>query len=115
TAGSRAVRVAFAAVAVAGCSPANVYPITGGASADGGDVGANPEPAACRAMALQAGDVSRTVQVGSQARTYVLHVPPAYDGAKPAPLVLDFHGMGESGASERASSPYPAALDPEGV
>lgn len=115
TAGSRVARFALAAIALAGCSPANVYPITGGPSADGGDVDASPESLACRAMALQPGDVSRTVQVGSQARTYVLHVPSAYDGAKPAPLVLDFHGIGESGASERASSPYPAALDPEGV
>jgi polyhydroxybutyrate depolymerase len=29
--------------------------------------------------------------------------------------VVDFHGAGESGASERESSPYPERLDPEGV
>jgi polyhydroxybutyrate depolymerase len=45
----------------------------------------------------------------------VLHVPAAYDGTKPAALVVDFHGIGETGASERGSSPYPAVLDREGV
>jgi polyhydroxybutyrate depolymerase len=99
-----------------GCSAADVYPITGAPRVDGGD-GGGLEPVSCpaAASALAAGDASRTLQVGSQARSYVLHVPPAYDGAKPVPLVLDFHGAGATGASERASSPYPAALDPEGV
>ena len=55
------------------------------------------------------------MQVDAVSRSYVLHVPPAYDGKRPVPLVVDFHGIGESGASERESSPYPAALDPEGV
>jgi polyhydroxybutyrate depolymerase len=64
---------------------------------------------------LQPGDSSQTVLVGSMMRSYVLHVPAAYDGSKPVPLVVDFHGVGESGASERSSSPYPAVLDPEGV
>jgi len=115
TASSRAGCFALCAAAVAGCSPANVYPLTAGPSVDGGDRDAASESVSCPSIALQPGDVSRTVQVGSQQRTYVLHVPPAYDGAKPVPLVLDFHGTGESGASERASSPYPAALDPVGV
>jgi polyhydroxybutyrate depolymerase len=108
-------RFSLLAVAVAGCSVANVYPVTGGPSADGGDAGAPSEPVACPSTVLQPGDVSRTVQVGTQARTYVLHVPSAYDGAKPVPLVLDFHGIGETGSSERSSSPYPAALDGQGV
>lgn len=48
-------------------------------------------------------------------RSYVLHVPPRYDGASPVPLVVDFHGIGSSGAEELSSSPYRARLDPEGV
>jgi polyhydroxybutyrate depolymerase len=55
------------------------------------------------------------VLVGTTRRSYILHVPPAYDGLSPAPLVLDFHGVGESGSSELSSSPYPAQLDTEGV
>ncbi len=68
----------------------------------------------CPSSKLAAGDTTRTLQVGS-ARTYVLHVPTAYTGRAPVPLVLDFHGIGSTGAAERDSSPYPAALDGEGV
>ena len=32
----------------------------------------------------------------------------------PAPLVVDFHGIGGTGTSELASSPYPSLLDPAG-
>jgi polyhydroxybutyrate depolymerase len=74
-----------------------------------------PSPVTCPASALPPGDTTRMLQVGSAARSFVLHVPPAYDGKRPVPLVVDFHGIGESGASELASSSYPAALDPEGV
>ncbi|HET9953662.1 MAG TPA: PHB depolymerase family esterase, partial [Polyangiaceae bacterium] len=48
-------------------------------------------------------------------RSFVLHVPESYDGTTPAPLIVDFHGMGESGMSELRSSPYPAVTDREGV
>jgi polyhydroxybutyrate depolymerase len=48
-------------------------------------------------------------------RGYVLHLPPSYDGSSPAPLVVDFHGIGETGSSERRGSPYPSVLDGEGV
>jgi len=48
-------------------------------------------------------------------RNYVLHVPPTYDGLARVPLVVDFHGLGDSASGERSSSPYPDALDTEGV
>jgi polyhydroxybutyrate depolymerase len=97
-------------LAAAGCARADVYPVTGGPTPDG-----SPQPITCPSPVLQPGDTSQTVQVNSVSRSYVLHVPPAYDGKRPMPLVVDFHGIGESGSSERASSPYPARLDPEGV
>jgi polyhydroxybutyrate depolymerase len=53
--------------------------------------------------------------VDSTRRSYVLHVPPGYDGREPMPLVIDFHSIGQSGEVERSSSPYPAVLDREGV
>ena len=93
-------------VVVVGCARADVYPITGPASGDGGP---------CPALALQPGDTSQVVQVNSVSRTFELHVPAAYDGKSSVPLVVDFNGIGESGSSERASSPYPARLDSEGV
>jgi len=53
--------------------------------------------------------------VNGMTRKYVLHVPAAYDGRQAVPLVVDFHGVGGTGTSERTDSPYPARLDSEGV
>ncbi len=112
------------------CGRADVYAITnesvgggsaGGDSAEAGSTGADStggqgaEPATCSSPTLLAGDTSRTVQVGSVSRNYVLHVPPAYDGTEPVPLVVDFHGIGVTGWGELSSSPYPTVTDPEGV
>ncbi|HXJ19524.1 MAG TPA: PHB depolymerase family esterase [Polyangia bacterium] len=79
-----------------------------GAAGDGGT-------AACPTPALKAGDSNQTVMVGSTSRTYILHVPSAYAGNKPVPLVVDFHPLGGSGSQEEGSSPYKAQTDPEGV
>jgi polyhydroxybutyrate depolymerase len=97
------------------CSRANVYAITGEPTTDasGGDQSA--DSVACPSPALPARNTSVTLEVGSLSRSYVLHIPQAYDGRKPVPLVLDFHGVGGSGTSELSSSPYPAVTDPEGV
>lgn len=72
-------------------------------------------PINCPSGALKAGDTARTLLVGSTSRSYVLHVPSAYVGTGPVPLVVDFHGLGGSGAQESTSSPYPAQTDPDGV
>ena len=103
-----------AGVVHAGCSRAALYAVTGGQT-DGGESGPAPVSTGCGTTPLAPGDTSRTVQVGALSRSYVLHIPPAYDGATPAPLVVDFHGIGGTGASERTASPYTAALDPAGV
>lgn len=76
---------------------------------------ASPDSGTCLSSALAAGDTRQNVQVGTQTRTYVLHVPAAYDGRKPVPLIVDFHSMPGSGAGELSSSPYPSVTDPEGV
>jgi polyhydroxybutyrate depolymerase len=69
----------------------------------------------CPELALAPGDSSQTVLVDGTTRSYLLHIPPDYDGLTPVPLVVDFHGIGGSGMSHRSNSPYPSALDPEGV
>lgn len=98
---------------MAGCSRASLYAVTGSAS-DGGSPDSRPS-AGCARAAASTGDTNRAVQVDSMARTYTLHLPQTYDGQSPAPLVVDFHGIGLSGAAERTMSPYPAVLDPAGV
>jgi polyhydroxybutyrate depolymerase len=109
------------------CSPVDLYPITG-ASSSGGAAGGTAGDSAgassggggvassgCSAPPRAAGDSPETLLVDGTSRSYVLHLPPSYDGSSPAPLVVDFHGIGETGASERRSSPYPSVLDDEGV
>ncbi|WP_437581587.1 alpha/beta hydrolase family esterase [Sorangium sp. So ce887] len=88
---------------------------TGGGGTGGSGTGGETGSITCPSTALRAGDTNQTVAVGSQNRSYVLHVPATYDGSKPVPLVVDFHPLGGSGPSERSGSPYPAQTDPEGV
>jgi len=47
-------------------------------------------------------------------RTYILHVPTAYTGKTPVPLVLDFHALGGTGSQEQSLSGYQAIADREG-
>ncbi len=88
---------------------------TGGAGAGGMGASGGGGAPSCAPVGTVTGDSNQTVNVGGMSRSYVLHLPSAYDASKPVPLVVDFHGIGQSGAKERASSPYPAVLDPEGV
>ena len=95
------------------CSRATLDAVTGPTTTDAANDGL--PSAGCASSALAAGDTTRTVQVGTVSRSYVLHLPAAYDGKKAAPLVLDFHGIGGTGTTELGSSPYPSLLDPAGV
>jgi polyhydroxybutyrate depolymerase len=94
----------------------------GGGVASGGTISgmgsggtAGSGSATCPAGGAKPAEGKKTVMVGSTSRTYYLHVPTKYDGTKPAPLVVDFHGLGGSGTSEAGSNPYKSVIDPEGV
>lgn len=108
--------VGLLALSVSGCTRADVQAITDGSVmvADAGAPSVLPPPT-CPSPALAPGDSTETLNVGGVTRHFVLHVPASYDGTKAAPLIVDFHGMGETGQSELESSPYPAVTDPEGV
>ncbi|MBA4029414.1 MAG: polyhydroxybutyrate depolymerase [Planctomyces sp.] len=41
---------------------------------------------------LGPGDHTRTLMMGDQKRTFVVHVPPHHDSGKPSPIVLALHG-----------------------
>src|SRR5437870_1696090 len=45
---------------------------------------------------LGPGDHTRTLTVGDRKRTYLVHVPKSYDGRKPYPVVLVYHGGGSN-------------------
>lgn len=69
----------------------------------------------CPSSPLSPGDSTIQLMIGGSMRSYILHVPAAYDGSSPVPLIVDFHPLGGSGQSERMGSPYPARTDSEGV
>lgn len=87
----------------------------GSSNPTGGTTSSDTGPVSCPSTVLKSGDSDKKIQVGSDSRAYILHVPAKYDGTKPVPLVIDFHGITGSGSGERTSSPYPAQTDPDGV
>jgi len=60
------------------------------------------------------GDHSRTLQIGGQTRSYLVHVPPKYDAETPAPVVLIFHGAGMNAALMQSFSGLNAKSDEAG-
>ena len=84
-------------------------------SANAGTGGGPSEPVTCPSSKLTAGDSDKTINVGGSSRNYVLHVPAAYGGDKPVPLLIDFHPLGGTGGGQRSQSRYPMQTDPEGV
>jgi polyhydroxybutyrate depolymerase len=93
------------------CSRADLDAIT--RQPDGGTGGS--APVTCPSPALQPGDSTETIRVGGVNRSYRLHVPSAYDGSRPAPLIVEFHPLGGSAMQQSESSRYPPVTDPEGV
>lgn len=54
------------------------------------------------------------LEVDGVLRRYELHVPPAYDGRTPLPLVLNFHGFTSNAAQQRAFSDMDRTADSRG-
>lgn len=52
-------------------------------------------------LTAQARSYERTVRVDGRARSYLVDLPPAYDGRRALPLVIVFHGGGGSGRQVR--------------
>jgi polyhydroxybutyrate depolymerase len=61
-----------------------------------------------------AGDENGTIESGGLQRTYILHVPPGYDGAHALPLVLDLHGFNGNARQQAIYSGLPAKGDAAG-
>jgi len=55
-------------------------------------------PADVESTVLSPGDYQKNIIIGSDLRTYILHVPTHYDGSKALPLVYILHGYGGSAA-----------------
>jgi len=77
-----------------------------------------PEPPAqgCGAAASEVGFVgARQLTVGGVLRSYQLYVPASYDGSRPYPIVLVFHGDGGTGLSIRNALKLEAASGGEAL
>jgi len=101
------------ALALLGCSRVGLDAITAPSGNDGG--GGGGSGTGCMNSGPSAGDTMETVQVGSMARSYLLHVPSSYGGGVRVPLILDFHGLVVNGAKQRMLSTYPAQTDGDGA
>jgi len=72
----------------------------------------------CAGKTAQSGKdetITLTVKGSSGPRKFIMHVPSAYKGDKPVPLVIDYHPIGGSGSGQFQSTTYKKLTDPEGV
>jgi polyhydroxybutyrate depolymerase len=76
------------------------------------EIASRPSCAAPRPHA--AGDADQTLPSGGIDRTYILHVPPSYDGTRQTPLVLNLHGFGSNARQQAIYSGFPPKADREG-
>jgi polyhydroxybutyrate depolymerase len=105
---------------VSGCTDDSGTGGTGGSGATGGEGGtggaggtASASPG-CVDGTLDATVTEVDLMFDGVQRRYELHVPPAYDGSTPLPLVLNFHGFTSSAAQQRVFSEMDLTADSRG-
>ena len=84
--------VALCAVSVVGAAGAAAEPASPPPPPPEEKVESPAAPAATQPGPLTPGDHRRTLTVDGRRRSYLVHVPPGYDGSAPTPVVLAFHG-----------------------
>ncbi|MHB8534576.1 MAG: CE1 family esterase [Sulfuricaulis sp.] len=88
-----------------------------------GATGVSARAAATQAQTMHPGDNNIELPFDGLTRRYIVHVPPAYDGTTPVPVVIMLHGgggkargaMSETGWSAKADKENFLAVYPEGV
>ncbi|MDE3095976.1 MAG: hypothetical protein KGK07_08245 [Chloroflexota bacterium] len=105
------VAAALAGAALAGCRGAGAGP-TGTPSPSRVVVATETAAAGCApARAHAAGDTNETITEGGASRSYILHIPPGYDGAARTPVVLLFHGFALSAEFMRSYTKFEDVAD----
>jgi polyhydroxybutyrate depolymerase len=66
------------------------------------------------ARPVEAGTRERQLDYDGRERGYLLHIPPAYDGTTPLPVVLVFHGGGGSGNNAIKQTHFDRVADANG-
>jgi polyhydroxybutyrate depolymerase len=87
---------------------------TGGAAGTGGGGGSAATAACSPARPHAAGTSTVNLQSGGTNRSYLLHIPPGYDGAKPLALVFDVHGYTSFASEQLMRSKWDKMADKEG-
>ncbi len=88
----------------------------GAAGKNGGSGGGGESPAAgpCPTSSIKAGDQTLMLTVDGNARSFLVHAPPAYDGQKRLPVVFDFHGLSGNSNQQKQLSGWAGHGDSEG-
>jgi polyhydroxybutyrate depolymerase len=74
----------------------------GGETGQGGSGGGGSS--GCAGVAFAPGDHDQTIVFDGETRSYLLHVPTAYDHARQVPLVMNFHGYTSDPAGQAVFS-----------
>jgi polyhydroxybutyrate depolymerase len=89
--------------------------VMAGCGSDGGSqASASTASLGCSGGTLDSTVTHFELEHGGATRSYEIHLPPSYDGTKPLPLVLNFHGFTSSGLGQQASSNMDPTADREG-
>jgi polyhydroxybutyrate depolymerase len=96
----------------AGQAGASAGMAAAGTSGAGGLGGAAACPSGATA---KSGETTETIMVGGMSRTYVLHIPPSYDGKTAMPVIFDYHALGGTGSQQKMLSGWGTLADQKGI
>lgn len=83
--------------------------------ASGSSDAVKADPTTCSTpRPLPAGTSTRIVQHDGESRSYLMYVPPGYDGSRRTPVVFLFHGLGGTPEKVMSTSAMAALADREG-
>jgi polyhydroxybutyrate depolymerase len=108
--------LALGVMPLVGCSETSGEGGSGGTAGSGGAGGTGGVAAntGCEDGTLDTTVTEVELEVGGVTRRYELHVPPAYDGRTPLPLVLNFHGFTSNATRQREFSQMDMTADSRG-
>ncbi|MCF0223318.1 MAG: feruloyl esterase, partial [Fibrobacter sp.] len=74
--------------------PPSSSSVTSNSSVTPASSSSTPDIVNCAGKTHQSGNFNDSVTVDGKTRTFIMHVPDAYKGDKPVPLVIDYHPIG---------------------
>jgi len=84
-------------------------------ASDSGPAPSDTAQGACTAGTLKPGNTTLMIPSGGAMRSYIVHVPPMYDGKTRMPLVVDMHGAGDTAAHQITWSGWREKADAVGI